>query len=99
MLLCGGAETAFHHLNAFTVNLKLKNREALQCILKQVTDHDLEIKGAQAEASFDKLLSRISDLRDISPSYISRLDADEVGLELAELVDEATNFAEDVHQF
>ena len=44
-------------------------------------------------------MSRISDLRDISPSDISRLDADEVGLELAELVDEATNFAEDVHQF
>ena len=97
LLLCGGAETAFHHLNAFTVNLKLKNREALQCILKQLTD--LEIKGAQTEASFDKLLSRISDLRDISPSDISRLDADEVGLELAELVDEGTNFAEDVNQF
>ena len=95
LCFCCGAETVFHHMNAYAVNFKLKNREAL--MLK--TLNDIEIDSDAATANLHSLMSKIASFREISPSEATTLTAEEVGIELGTLIDSSSEVSQQLENF
>jgi hypothetical protein len=84
-------------MNAYGVNLKLKNREALNVLLSNLKD--VEVDCETATASLDSLMSKIASLREISPTDAQRCTPEEVGIELGALIDAGSDAANEVDKF
>ena len=84
-------------MNAHAVNLKIKNREALNHILKTLVD--LELDSEAGSASVHALMGKIASLRELSPSEAKTTKGEEVELELSALVDAASNYSEELDQY
>ena len=97
LLTGGGAETGFHHMNAHAVNLKIKNREALNYILKNLVD--LEFESQVGSSAVQALMCKIAILRELSPSDAANVKSEDVDLELSSLIDAASTHSEEVDKF
>ena len=96
-LLGGGEETAFHHLNAYGVNLKLKNREAWDIVLKKLSH--CETNCAHAKEAIKALSCKIAEFREIQPNDSKELFPEKVSVELTALIDEAALHEEEIAQY
>ena len=84
-------------MNAYAVNLKLKNREALNVMLK--TLNDIEIDSDAATANLHSLMSKIASFREISPSEATTLAADKLKLNLEPLLTQAVKYRSNLKIF
>ena len=78
LLLGGGAETIFHHMNAHGVNLKLKNREALNVLHLRDIKHNCESANGNVNAS----MAKIAGLIELYPAEAKAMTSEVIGVEL-----------------
>ena len=97
LLLGGGAETIFHHMNAYGVNLRLKNREALNVILRKLKD--IEVDCEAATSNLHLLLSKIVRFRDLQDTGLSSQSSEEVEIELGSIIDASSQQSEEIENF
>ena len=94
-LIKGGAMTMYHQMDAFLIELRIKNREALDFNAEQILA--LEMRCSESEALVSGLCKKLSSLSDLSPEYCPA--SDDLTSELGSMFDQLEEYDSEISAF